>query len=182
MVKSFAKVLMTILKPDFFARDTLKVARELIGKFIVTKNKKLLINEVEAYTGPHDLACHAARGRTPRTEILYGRPGLLYVYFVYGIHWMLNVVTERNGFPAAVLIRGTDEIKGPARLTKFLKIDKRYNGRLASPETGLWFEDGGVKVESKNIKKTSRIGVDYAGPVWSKKPYRFFCNGFFCNT
>lgn len=168
---------MHILKKAFFARPTVQVAQDLIGKFIVTRcggtEKALMVNEVEAYIGPHDLACHAARGKTRRTEVMFGPPGHFYVYFLYGMHWMLNVVTEREGYPAAVLIRGAGELSGPARLTKFLQIDRRYNGVAARPENGIWFEDRGFVPPPKTIKKTPRIGVNYAGPLWAKKPYRF---------
>lgn len=179
------QLIMPILKQAFFERDTLLVAQEMIGKAIVTRKHALLINEVEAYVGPHDLACHASRGKTSRTRILFGPAGCLYVYFVYGMHWMLNVVTGKNGYPAAILIRGAKEIgangnliNGPARLTKFLGIDGGKNGREANPKTGVWFEDRGIVFHKNKIKKTSRIGVDYAGPIWSKKPYRFFCDDY----
>lgn len=168
---------MYILKKPFFARPTVQVAQDLIGKFVVAAHnggeKVLMITEVEAYVGPDDLACHAARGKTSRTEVMFGPPGHFYVYFVYGMHWMLNIVTEREGYPAAVLIRGAGEILGPARLTKFLQIDRRYNGLAARPENGLWFEDRGFVTSPRAIKKMPRIGVHYAGPLWAKKPYRF---------
>jgi DNA-3-methyladenine glycosylase len=100
--------------------------------------------------------------------------GRWYVYLVYGMHWMLNIVTETKDRPSAVLIRGTDKARGPARVTKLLKIDKRFNGLLAAKKSGLWIEDRGIKIKDSEIKKGPRIGVDYAGPVWSKKPWRFY--------
>ncbi len=108
------------------------MARDLIGKYLVRQlgDEQIAarIHETEAYVGPQDLACHAAKGCTPRTEVMFGPAGRWYVYFIYGLHWMLNVVTESEGFPAAVLLRGAGPWEGPARLTKALGIDKRLNG------------------------------------------------------
>lgn len=131
-----------------------------------------MITETEAYVGPHDLASHAARGRTERTEVMFGPPGTLYVYFVYGIHWMLNVVTGPAGYPAAVLIRSVAEITGPGRLTKALGIDGRFNRLAAGEPAGLWFEER-AGARPPRIARSARIGVAYAGPIWSKKEYRF---------
>ena len=121
-------------------------------------------------SGPHYFARHAARGRTTRTEAMYGPPGALYIYFVYGLHWMLNVVTGAEGDPAAALIRSAGGVSGPARLTRTLGIDGALNGRLAEPGSGLWFEHG--QGPCKAIA-TPRIGVDYAGPRWSARKLRF---------
>jgi DNA-3-methyladenine glycosylase len=131
-----------------------------------------MITETEAYVGERDKACHAHRGRTQRTDVMYGPPGCWYVYFVYGIHWMLNIVTEAEGRPAAVLIRGAGDWSGPARLTKGLTIDKQFNALQADRKSGLWVEDRGYVVSRCNIQRTPRIGVDYAG-LWANKPYRF---------
>ncbi len=162
---------------DFFDRPVVDVAKDLLGKSLVgkigTQEIHLEINEVEAYDGPQDLACHGRFGKTKRTEPMFGPAGHFYVYFVYGVHWMLNIVTGPENYPAAVLIRGAGKFNGPAKLTKFLQIDKKFNSKLAAPETGLWIEDCGLVVLNKNIIATSRIGVEYAGPVWSKKLYRF---------
>src|SRR5215470_2475640 len=110
----------SILRSVFFERPADVVARELLGKVLVRHIKgmriALTISETEAYLGPHDLACHAARGRTPRTEVLFAPAGTLYVYLVYGMHWMLNIVTGPSGYPAAVLIRSTGTASGPGRL------------------------------------------------------------------
>ena len=166
-----------VLTQNFFNRPTLKVAKEMLGKYIVRRVGKkkiaLMITEVEAYDGRKDKASHASKGMTERNKPMFGEAGCFYVYFTYGIHWMLNIVTGQENYPAAVLIRGTDKISGPARLTKFLKINKICNGKKAEPKTGLWFEDRGIKLLNKQIIKTSRIGVVYAGPIWSKKKYRF---------
>src|ERR1041385_1523468 len=110
-----------ILRRDFFARPTLTVARELLGKHLVRRTRAgmqaKVINEVEAYIGPHDLACHGRFGCTARTEVMFGPAGFWYVYLCYGIHWMLNVVTDEVGYPAAVLFRGAGEFTGPGKLT-----------------------------------------------------------------
>lgn len=168
---------MTRLPPSFFARKTAVVAKDLLGRKLVRRHQgkhlSHVITETEAYLGPHDLACHAAKGRTIRTEPLYGPPGTLYIYLIYGIHWMLNVVTEETDHPSGVLIRGVEEIAGPGRLTKALDISQSLNARPASQQTGLWFEDSSRPMASPKILATPRIGVDYAGPVWAKKKLRF---------
>lgn len=166
---------MKTLPSSFFDRKTLTVARELVGKTLARKIKNKIIRqtitETEAYVGPHDLACHSARGKTERNKIMFEKPGTIYVYFTYGMHWMLNIVTEEKDFPAAVLIRGTKNVSGPARLTKALSIDKNLNGLKLGRKSGLWIEDG-KDVPSRLITRTPRIGVGYAG-AWAKKPYRF---------
>ncbi len=165
-----------ILTHDFFARPALVVARELIGKFLVRQGGDgevaSLISETEAYVGPHDLACHASKGRTARTQVMFGPAGFWYVYLIYGMHWMLNVVTETQDYPAAVLIRGAGDWDGPGKLTKGLAIDKRLNGQPASPRGGLWIEDRGYRPPRGLVRTTPRIGVDYSGN-WADKPYRF---------
>jgi DNA-3-methyladenine glycosylase len=166
------------LASEFFNRPAEKVARDLLGKTLLRRQGRSLtshvITETEAYIGPEDLASHAAGGRrTKRTEIMFGQAGTLYVYFVYGMHWMLNVVTGEIGHPAAVLIRGIEGAEGPARLTRALNITGALNGKLAGKGSGLWFADCGSLPSSNAILRTARIGVDYAGPVWSAKKYRF---------
>jgi DNA-3-methyladenine glycosylase len=163
-----------ILKKDFFDRPTLEVARDLLGKYLVREadGEKLegMIVETEAYDGPEDLACQARSGITKRNFVMFGPAGMFYVYFTYGMHWMLNVVVGKKGYGAAVLIRGLDTVSGPARLTKAFKIDKSLNSLQAKKSSGLWFEDRGTG--AFKIKTTPRIGVDYAG-IWAKKPYRY---------
>ena len=169
-----------ILFQKFFNRSTLIVAQELLGKFLVRKYRgknqpdggALMITEVEAYDGFDDKASHASRGKTERNKIMFEKGGQWYVYFTYGMHYMLNIVTGPKNYPAAVLIRGTKEINGPARLTKFLKIDKKFNGKPANKKTKLWIEDRGVKISKAQIAKRERVGVDYAGK-WANKLYRF---------
>ena len=176
-----------ILPLSFFDRPTLDVARDLLGASIVRRWRgrelSLVITEVEAYDGPRDRASHASRGRTPRTRIMFGPPGRFYVYFTYGMHWLVNIVTGPDDYPAAILIRAGKyydakkqawiSVNGPARLTKFLHIAKAQNGNIANPKHGLWFEDRGTAVAKENIMVGKRIGVDYAEPVWKNKLYRF---------
>ncbi|MCL4169113.1 UNVERIFIED_CONTAM: hypothetical protein GTU68_061314 [Idotea baltica] len=163
-----------ILKPKaFVSHDTVKLARQLLGKFLVKGDEAWLVTEVEAYDGPDDLACHASKGRTARTEVMFGRAGVWYVYLIYGIHEMLNLVTGPEGYPAAILIRGVAGVSGPGRLTKRLKIDRRFNGQTVATSSGLHLEDRGCAFSDDEVEATPRIGVDYAGPDWSQRPYRF---------
>ncbi|MGH7996850.1 MAG: DNA-3-methyladenine glycosylase [Opitutaceae bacterium] len=153
-------------------------ARGLLGKHLLRRREDgtvcaHLITEVEAYDGARDLACHAAKGRTARTDILYAPGGIWYVYLCYGIHEMLNLVVGPRDWPAAILIRGLEGVSGPGRVTRSLQVDRRLNRRPALPETGLWIEDWGVRVPRRLVRATPRIGVDYAGPVWAAKPWRF---------
>ncbi len=153
------------------------VARDLLGKFLVRRIGKretvLMITEVEAYDGLKDKASHAHRGKTKRNVLMFGEAGHWYVYFTYGMHWMLNVVTGEEGYPAAVLIRSAGGIKGPARLTKRLKIARSLNGKSANKKSGLWIEDRGFKIKNSKIKRTKRIGVAYSGRYWANRKYRF---------
>lgn len=174
-----------VLNKTFFKKPTLKVAEDLLGQFLVKKDrgkeKAYMITETEAYDGCEDKASHAHRGKTARNEIMFGEAGYWYVYLVYGMYDMLNIVTEKKDYPAAVLIRGLRlssrsprEFDGPGKLTKALKIDRRFNKKKADKRTGLWIEDRGTTrlSESRVVKKTPRIGVEYAGKH-AKKPYRF---------
>lgn len=169
-----------ILSKRYFNRPTLTVARSLVGKYLVRENGRGRIAgkiiEVEAYVGPEDKACHASKGRTARTEVLFGPPGMSYVYLIYGMYYMLNVVTERREFPAAVLIRAIEVdgelIDGPGKLCRALEIDRSLNRLDLTTGRSLWFEDRGAQVPSQQIGTFPRIGVDYAG-VWAQKPWRF---------
>jgi DNA-3-methyladenine glycosylase len=173
---------MKALSALFFNRPTLKVARDLIGCYLVRgregKKERYMITEAEAYDGPNDLACHAAGGkRTKRNSVLFGKPRLIYIYFTYGMHWLLNFVTGPKGYPAGVLIRGIETasgkpINGPARITKKLGLDGSFHGKPAIEATGLWVEEG-ESIPKNRIKRAPRIGVGYAGLVWTKKKYRF---------
>ena len=183
---------MTILRRDFYDRPTLKVARDLIGVRLVriSDGKKLvgLITETEAYISQNDLACHAKAGITPRTQVMFGEPGHAYVYFTYGNHWMLNVVTEREGFPAAVLIRAIQPIEGidvmlerrhgrdtfgPGKLCQAMGITKSENGvDLTETSGGLWIESG-VQVRNSLVTKGPRVGLNNTPEPWLSKPWRF---------
>lgn len=153
------------------------MAKDLLGKYLVREKngvkKAYMITETEAYEGTRDRASHASKGRTKRTGVMFGKAGIFYIYLIYGMYTMLNVVTGKEGHPGAVLIRGVENISGPGRLTKVLGIGRGLNKLPARPEIGLWFEGGGEKVNKKDIERAPRIGVTYAGPVWSKKLWRF---------
>jgi DNA-3-methyladenine glycosylase len=169
-----------ILSRSYFARPTLQIARSLLGKFLVRTNGAGMVAgkiiEVEAYVGPADRASHASRGRTPRTDVMFGTPGVAYVYLVYGMHHCFNVVTEREGYPAAVLIRAVEIdgelVDGPGRVCKRMGIDRRLNRLDLTAGDGLWLEDRALRVRPIDVGIFPRIGVDYAGE-WAKKPWRF---------
>jgi DNA-3-methyladenine glycosylase len=168
-----------IVQPaELQGRNTPAVARWLLGKVLVRtigqRRIEGIITEVEAYHGEADLACHASKGRTARTEVMYKQGGRWYVYLCYGIHEMLNIVTGPEGRPAAVLIRGVDVVTGPGRLTKHFRIGRRLNGEAAEPAAGLHLEDRGVCVPRARVRSGPRIGVDYAGPMWAAKPWRYW--------
>jgi DNA-3-methyladenine glycosylase len=161
----------------FFNRPTIKVAEDLIGCSLARKHgrqiERFMITETEAYDGWKDKASHASRGKTKRNEIMFDSAGHIYVYFTYGMHWMLNIVTGPKNYPAAVLIRGVKGSRGPALLTKKLGIDGKLNGKKLGRASGLWIERPTKKIPQNMIKRTARIGVDYAGPLWAKKKWRF---------
>jgi DNA-3-methyladenine glycosylase len=181
-----------IFSRDFYNRPTLKVARDLIGTRLVRilNGQKLvgIIAEAEAYIGETDLACHAKAGRTPRTAVMYEEPGHAYVYFTYGNHWMLNVVTEREGFPAAVLLRAIQPVEGveimlerrsgrdtlgPGKLCQAMGITKSENGvDLTGTTGGLWIESG-IKVPNSRVTKGPRVGLNNTPEPWLSKPWRF---------
>ena len=162
------------LSVDFFTRDVLTVAPELLGKILVCKaGKDLLryrITETEAYRGAEDLACHACKGRTARTEVMYHTGGAVYVYLIYGMYWMLNIVAGHENEPQAALIRGLEGIYGPGRITKKLQIDKSFYGEDLTVSQRIWVEDDGYKPPCQT---GARIGVDYAGD-WKDIPWRFY--------
>ena len=166
-----------ILSTEFFDRPTLEVARELLGTFLVCKRGRktiaAMITEVEAYVGPKDKASHASRGKTLRTEVMFGKPGYWYVYLIYGMYHCLNIVTEKKEYPAAILIRGVEGVSGPGRVSKYFGIDRSFNAKSAGRKNGLWIEDRGVKLKPRQIRRGKRIGVEYAG-VWKDKKWRFY--------
>jgi len=174
----------------FYARPTVEVARELLGKYLVRQTARgpILgrIVETEAYVGPEDRASHAWRGLTRRTAIMFGPPGYAYVYVIYGVHHCLNIVTEREGYPAAVLIRAVEPIlpeaadapvlpNGPGKVCRYLAVDRTLNGMDVCGSV-LYVEDRGEVIPDDRIASAPRIGVAYAGP-WSEKPWRFYIRG-----
>jgi DNA-3-methyladenine glycosylase len=176
---------MRKLPRSFYDRNTITVAKELLGKFLVHKTRGFervgKIVEVEAYLGPHDLAAHSARGLTERTKIMFGPPGHAYVYFIYGIYFCMNVVTEGEGHASAVLLRAIEPVKniegrtcGPGLLCRAIKIDKRLNGHdLLSDD---FFVAEPESAETFSIIKRPRVGVDYA-KHWAKRHLRFYIKG-----
>jgi len=161
------------LTREFFTRDVLIVAPELLGKILVCKaNDEFLryrISETEAYRGVEDLACHACKGRTSRTEAMYHTGGAVYVYLIYGMYWMLNIVTGQENEPQAVLIRGLEGLYGPGRITRKLQINKSFYDEDVIVSSRIWIEDDGLK---PSYTTGTRIGVQYAGE-WKDKPWRF---------
>jgi DNA-3-methyladenine glycosylase len=177
---------------DFYDRSALVVARELLGGRLVRMQDGIrlsgIITETEAYLGETDLGCHAKAGRTARTATLYGPPGHAYVYFTYGMHWLLNAVTGRADFPAAVLIRamqpdeglevmaqrrGGRGFDGPAKLTQAMEIDGRENGLdLTRVGSDLWIE-AGIEIPRRRIVTGPRVGLNNVPEPWKSKPWRF---------
>jgi DNA-3-methyladenine glycosylase len=173
------------LSRSFYNRDTIQVARELLGKLMVHHVEGIdrigRIVEVEAYLGPHDLAAHTSKGITPRTRVMYGPPGYAYVYLVYGMHHCMNVVTEADGTGAAVLLRALEPVanlgentKGPGRLCKAMGVDMRHYGYDLCSDDFYLASPG--KAPDIAIAEGPRIGVDYAGE-WASRPLRFFIEG-----
>ncbi|MBQ8927097.1 MAG: DNA-3-methyladenine glycosylase [Oscillospiraceae bacterium] len=167
------------LPAAFFHRDCLEVAPALVGKLLVRRlpNGTVLterIAETEAYRGTEDLACHASKGRTKRTELLYRESGVLYVYLCYGVHWLMNVITGEPEEPQGVLLRAGVTAGGPGRLTKLLQVDGRFNGRSILTQESLWIADDGF---SCTWHTDVRVGIDYAGEYWKSRPWRFVMDG-----
>lgn len=163
------------LERDFFRRDVLEVAPDLLGKQLtlnhgVQGKVSYTISETEAYRGGEDLACHASKGRTARTEVMFGDGGFVYMYLIYGIHWMLNVVSSHVDDPQAVLIRGLREANGPGRLTRLLGLDKQFNGEDLVNSRRIGIEEGQIV---PSYSTGPRIGIDYAGEPWKSMPWRF---------
>ncbi len=174
------KLTRRVLPRIYFTRPTIQVARSLVGKYLIRciDGREIAgkIIEVEAYVGAEDKACHASKGRTQRTDVMFGPGGVAYVYLIYGMYHCLNVVTEREEFPSAILIRAIEIdgelVDGPGRICRALQIDRRLNRVDLTTGESLWFEDRGVLVKKSDVGTHSRIGVDYAGP-WAKKLWRF---------
>jgi DNA-3-methyladenine glycosylase len=169
------------MENDVFDQDVLIVAPRLLGAALVRqfedgRIERKQITEVEAYRGEEDLACHARRGKTKRTEVMYGAAGKAYVYLIYGMHWMLNVVTGKKEEPQAVLIRSVEGVCGPGRVGKWLQLDRSFYGEDIVSSQRIWFEEYRILNKKYRIKQTTRIGVDYAGE-WAAKPWRYVLEG-----
>lgn len=163
------------LKREFFVRDVLDVAPDLVGKVLVRRlpdgsELRLTITETEAYRGEEDSACHAHKGRTKRSEMLYHRGGTIYVYLCYGVHWLMNIVTGEVDQPQAALIRACEAQEGPGKLTKALRITGSLNGKDVCESDELWIEDVGNEV---NITTATRVGIKYADEVDIDRLWRF---------
>jgi len=160
---------------EFFKREVLEVAPDLIGKMLVRRFddksiQKFTITEVEAYRGRDDLACHAYKGKTKRTEVMFREGGLIYVYLIYGMYWMLNIVTGMEKDASAVLIRSVANISGPGRVGKKLQLDKTFYGENLCISDRIWIENSETEVP---YIANPRIGIDYAGEPWISVPWRF---------
>jgi len=163
------------LEHQFFEKEALELAPSLLGKVIcrTLNNNRLLrcrITETEAYYGAEDLACHASKGRTSRTEVMFGEGGHVYVYLIYGMYWMLNIVSGHAESPQAVLIRGVEEASGPGRVGRYLELDKSFYGENLVSSSRIWLEDDGKTI---SYKTTPRIGINYAGEPWISNHWRF---------
>lgn len=166
------------LTEEFFRRDVLDVAPGLVGKILVRRlpdgrELRERIAETEAYRGEEDKACHASKGRTPRTALLYGGSGAIYVYLCYGVHWLMNIITGDEGQPQGVLLRAGERFDGPGKLTKNMQIDGSFNGGSICGSVDIWIEDDGFRPE---IKTAPRVGIDYAGEPWKSIEWRFIAD------
>lgn len=163
------------LLASFFQREVTKVAPDLLGKILVRRfedgiEQRFIITETEAYRGSDDKACHAHKGKTARTEVMFREGGLVYVYLIYGMYWMLNFVTGNENDASAVLIRGLKNISGPGRVGESLKLDKSFYGEDLSVSDRIWIED--IDLHPK-YKAMLRVGINYAGEPWISMPWRF---------
>ena len=169
---------MQRLTTDFYKLDAITLAVKLLGKVLVRISEdgsvnRFIITETEAYFGAEDLACHASKGRTKRTEIMYSPGGFLYVYLIYGMYWMLNIVTGVENHPEAVLIRGINELIGSGKVGRKLGIDKSFYGENLITSNRIWLEDA---PEVTGYLTAPRIGIEYAGDEWKNKNWRFILN------
>ncbi len=209
VVDDHPNTLLNLIPEEFYSRNAVEVARDLLGKFVVRRHQEELlagqIIEAEAYQGEEDLGCHAKAGLTPRTRVMYGPPGRAYIYFTYGMHWMLNAVTGAEGVPGAVLIRGIEPVygldsirkhrpqpkrnipdhlnegwtDGPAKLCQAFGLDGSLNGiNLCERNSDLWISDAGVGVPDDEIGRTARIGMNKVPEPWFSIPWRFVWNKY----
>lgn len=167
---------MEIRDTDFFRQTALEAAPLLVGKLLCRKTENgiisLRITETECYMGENDLACHASKGKTPRNSVLYEEGGIYYVYLIYGIHCLLNIVFGKKDEPQGVLIRCAEGFNGPGRLTKALSVDRSFDRESVVLSNRLWLEDDNRRPE---IITRARVGIDYAGDYWKNIPWRFIC-------
>ena len=167
---------MKRLNSDFYNNPATTLAPMLLGKLLcVNKNGVITcvrITETEAYFGEEDTACHAHKGRTPRTEVLYNAGGTIYVYLCYRIHHLMNIISGTEGHPESVLIRGVKGYNGPGKLTKHLGINMSFNKLNVYDSEVIWIEDDGFV--PKEILSSPRIGIDYATEEYRNKPWRFY--------
>ena len=161
---------MAKLPYEFYHRHALDVAPELVGKVLVCNGKRLRISETEAYCGEADTACHAHKGRTKRTEVLYADAGTVYVYLCYGMHWLMNVITGEENDPQGVLIRACVDAPGPGKLTKQLGITGEYNRQSILTGPDLWIEDDGFRC---TVETDKRVGIGYASREDQENLWRF---------
>jgi len=171
---------MKRLPAKFYMQDAVTVAEKLLGKILVRAGEdgtesRYRITETEAYLGEEDKACHASKGRTPRTEVMFSEGGRVYVYLIYGMYWMLNVVTGAENHPQAVLIRGIDTIIGSGKVGRELKLDKSFYAENLLVSNRIWIEDA---PDVSEFKTAPRIGIDYAGDEWRDKQWRFVLSSF----
>lgn len=163
-----------VLTQDYFLNRATELAPDLVGKLLCRQVDgeilRLRILETECYFGQEDTACHAHKGRTPRTDVMYLEGGRAYIYLCYGMHNLLNLTTGAEGHPEAVLIRGLEGVCGPGRLTKRMSIDRSLNTCLLCPENQLWVEDDGVRLP---FLATPRVGIGYASEEDQARPWRF---------
>ena len=164
-----------ILDANYFARPATELAVDLLGKFLCVKREgeviRARITETECYFGEEDTACHAHKGRTPRTDTLYQAGGITYIYLCYGIHSLLNIVTGEEDHPEAVLIRGVEGASGPGRVTKLLGLTTAQNRTPLCPQSGIWLEDDGTPIPSYTA--LPRVGIDYAAEPDRTRPWRY---------
>lgn len=163
------------LKRSFFQRDIRLAADELMGKLLVRnfgegEIESFRITEIEIYAGEEDLDCHAAKGRTKRTEVMYQNGGLVYVYLIYGMYWLFNIVCGPKDNPQAILVRAVKNIEGPGRIGRKLNLDETFYGEDLNKSNRIWIEDDGKRY---NYSKHARINIDYAGEIWKNKAYRY---------
>ena len=154
---------------DFYHRPCLEVARDLVGKVLVCGENCLRISETEAYIGESDTACHAHKGKTKRTEVMYMQAGTIYIYLCYGVHWLLNIVTGEENQPEAVLVRACVDAEGPGRLTKKLGITGELNRQSICGDV-LYVEDDGFNCD---VTTDKRVGIGYASQEDQDRLWRF---------